>query len=377
MKICQLCSAHDINDSRVFQRTCLTLEEAGYEVHLFAKAKGDSPFQLKNVNIHPVPQAATRVDRIRNRYQIARCAAELEPDIYHVHEPELLGPTLKHAGSKPVIWDVHEAYLEVILDREWIPKYLRKIVRLAWDAQERKLLPRCAGIISATDEVGRRYHQLHRNCVTVRNFPKLSSLNVVPFHLRQTDLCVFTGTIKENRGISETIKAFHLLALKGNHTKFIMAGACEKKYFKKIQAMIREYGLENSVKIFGKMTYEESIALASTSTIGLIPHLPYGNNLAAWPIKMMEYMGLGLPLIYSDLPSHHEIAGPNEIGIAIDARSPGCIADAIEQLAGNTNFLERAGANARQRALEALDWQIEKLKLLNFYEQIACRSLKT
>jgi glycosyltransferase involved in cell wall biosynthesis len=245
---------------------------------------------------------------------------------------------------------------------------------MAWDREERQLLPRCAGVITATDEVGRRYRDLHPLCMTIKNFPKLSELTVVPFALRRPDTCVFTGTIKENRGIREALLAFRILARKGRSINFFIAGMCEEKYLRTIKEYIREFDIEPLVKFFGKLTHEESISLASYSTLGLIPHLPYGNNMAAWPVKMMEYLGLGLPVIYSDLPSHMEIAGPREVGMTVDARRPECIAEAIETMIDNPRLLERAGENARQRALEALDWGGESKKLLRFYRTILAPS---
>ena len=85
--------------------------------------------------------------------QVAARAAALKPDLFHVHEPELLGPVIARAGSTPVIWDVHESYLDVLAERRWIPGFARPAARIAWNWRERRLVARCAGVVVVTERI--------------------------------------------------------------------------------------------------------------------------------------------------------------------------------------------------------------------------------
>ncbi|MBV8430039.1 MAG: glycosyltransferase, partial [Solirubrobacterales bacterium] len=111
-------------------------------------------------------------------------------------------------------------------------------------------------------------------------------------------------------------------------------------------------------------------ALLQRGGIGLVPQLPCGNNEAAWPIKMFEFMAAGLPLIYSDLPGHREIAGTVGAGIPVDPQRPEQIANAIEQLSSSPGLSQRLGEAGRLAVRERLNWDMERVKLLDLYREI-------
>src|SRR5215510_7527360 len=116
MRVCHVCSAHSVDDVRVFHRECVTLAEARYDVHLVATGKTANAYSSQGVTIHPLVEAQSRRERLARRVFVAEKAASLKPDLFHVHEPELLGPVIARAGARPVIWDVHESYLDVLVD---------------------------------------------------------------------------------------------------------------------------------------------------------------------------------------------------------------------------------------------------------------------
>ena len=129
-------------------------------------------------------------------------------------------------------------------------------------------------------------------------------------------------------------------------------------------------GIRDQVHYHGILSKAQSIALQQRGGIGLVPHLPFGNNEAAWPIKMFEFMAAGLPLIYSNLPSHHEIAGTLGAGIPVDPEKPEQIACAIEQLVSNHDLAQRLGEAGMRTVREKFNWNIERAKLLNLYREL-------
>jgi hypothetical protein len=129
MKVCHVCNAHSVDDGRVFHRACVSSADAGYEVHLFAAGDGTEAYCHRGVTIHPLPKCHSRTERLVRRSRVAQMAADLEPDLFHVHEPELLGSVIRFAKSRPVIYDVHESYLDVLKERDWIPKWLKPFAR--------------------------------------------------------------------------------------------------------------------------------------------------------------------------------------------------------------------------------------------------------
>jgi glycosyltransferase involved in cell wall biosynthesis len=296
-------------------------------------------------------------------------AAQLEPDLFHVHEPELLGPVIARAGTRPVIWDVHEAYLDVLKDRYWIPRGLRKLACIVWDRRERQLVRRCAGVIAATDLVARRYYELHQKVVVVANYPDMTFLeDRLPVE-RDYKRCVYTGVIAPNRGVRQILLALGLLKQKGVDVVFELAGdPITEEYLRALMDEANQLGIQDRVIYHGLLPKNQVMALQQNAGIGLVPHLPYGNNMMAWPVKMFEFMAMELPMVYSDLPTHREIATGS--GIAVDPTKPEQIAEAIERLVKNPNMARQMGKAGRCAIQERFNWNRECIKLFDLYQSV-------
>ena len=203
------------------------LAEAGYEVHLFAVSRRTDVYRERGVFVHPLPESRSRRERFARRFQVARMAADLKPDLFHVHEPELLGGVIARAQSKPVIYDVHESYLDVLQEREWVPNWLRPSMRFAWDKWERRLVRRCAGVVVTTERIARRYCQFHGKVEVISNYPDLSGLEDLTPVDRDGKTCVFAGGLSPDRGLSQVLSALSILKGRGLLVPLALAGRAE------------------------------------------------------------------------------------------------------------------------------------------------------
>ena len=371
MRVCHVCSGHGADDGRVFHRECVALAEAGYDVHLIAKAPGDRPYRDHGVMVHPLAEPGSRLRRLIRRTRVARMAARLDPDLFHVHEPELLGPVIARAGARPVIWDVHESYLDILMNRHWIPRWLRPIARRAWDARERQLVRRCAGVVVAMEPIANRYRAIHERVELVANYPEIVWDPQLPNPERNFLACLFTGTIAPNRGISQVLAALALLKARNLKVPLELAGRpMTDGYLCDLLQEADRLGIRDQVHYHGILSKAQTIALQQRGGIGLVPHLSGGNNEAAWPVKLFEFMAAGLPLIYSDISRHREIAGTLCAGIPVDPEKPEQFACAIEQLVSNHGLAQRLGEAGMRTVREKFNWNIERAKLLNLYREL-------
>ena len=111
-KVCHLTSVHKRYDARIFQKMCCSLVKNGYDVTLLVM--DDLPDEVKDgvKIIAASSKPKNRVDRlIHSDRKLYRKALELDCDLYHFHDPELLGIGLKlKKQGKKVIYDSHEDY---------------------------------------------------------------------------------------------------------------------------------------------------------------------------------------------------------------------------------------------------------------------------
>jgi glycosyltransferase involved in cell wall biosynthesis len=371
MRVCQVCNGHSADDGRVFHRTCVSLVEAGYEVHLFAVGKGKEAYYHRGVTIHPLPRCQKRSERLMRCSRVAQKAAALKPDLFHVHEPELLGAVIRCAKSRPVIYDVHESYLDVLKERHWIPKWLKPLVRVAWDRRERQLVSRCAGVVVVTERIAQRYNRFHEKVRVVSNYPDLSQIEDLPAVKRDGKTCVFAGVLRPDRGLAQILAALAMLKERGLAVSLALAGpVLSKEYLCSLWYEADRLGIRELVDYYGVLSKDEAMTFQQRAGIGLAPNLPVGNSLAGVPTKLLECMALGLPVVFSDFPSFREIAGASGAGIAVDPTKPEQIANAIEHLIRNPTLALQMGEAGKRAVRERFNWSVERVKLLDLYRDI-------
>ena len=304
-------------------------------------------------------------------------AAALKPDLFHVHEPDLLGPAIAVAGVRPVIWDVHESYLDVIMERTWIPRYLRPAVRRAWDWKERRMVRRCAAVIAVTEPIAKRYRDLGAEVEIVANVPDLSEWRQLPPIPRDGATCVFTGAIRQDRGLVEVVQAISILKERGVTARLDLAGPTYPWLISQLLDEAERRGIGGQVKYHGILAVDDAQKLAHASSIGIVTYLPIGNNMAGWPTKLFEYMAHGLPLVYSEFPMYRAVAEPGGAGIAVDPTSAEAVADAIERSVRDPELARRMGEAGKRAVMERFNWENEKSKLLNVYRRVLAKGQST
>ncbi len=371
MRICHVCNGHTVDDGRVFHRACCELAKAGYEVHLLAQGSGTKAYEEKGVIIHPLPKSESRRQRYTRASRVAQLAADLKPDLFHVHEPDLLGPVTARAGSRPVIYDVHEIYLGLLRSSDWIPKWVRPLIVFTWDQWERRLVRRCAGVVLATKLQGPRYSLLHDNVRVVANYPDLEGNKELPAIERDGVTCVFAGVLRPDRGISQMLRALACLKERGLLVSLALAGIpLSDKFLTSLWDEAKALGIKEQVQYYGILSKREALLFQHKASIGLIADLPYDYFMGAVPTKLMECMSMGLPVVCSDLPLYREVGGETGAAIMVDPTNPEQIADAIESLVRNPALARQMGEAGREAVRNRFNWQAESKKLLDLYHQL-------
>ena len=140
ISIIHLTSAHTRNDTRIFLKMCISLaKNKNFSVSfIVADGKGD---EIKN-NVKIVDVGAKVGGRIlrmtKTVKKIFEKAVELNSDVYHLHDPELIpiGLKLKKLGKK-VVFDSHEDVGKDIISKDWIPYIIRKFVSITYNSYEK------------------------------------------------------------------------------------------------------------------------------------------------------------------------------------------------------------------------------------------------
>lgn len=367
VKVCHLTSVHKSSDVRIFQKECVSLANA-FDVYLIAR--GNS---RKEANVKVIGVGNDNVGRISRMLittkKMYKKALEIDADIYHIHDPELLPYAMKlHKKGKKVIFDSHEYTFEQIMIKEYIPLFLRKIIAKIYYNYESKITKRIDAVIfPCSFENKNPFEGRAKNTVYINNVPILSGENKMTDATENSSKITFcyVGGLTESRGVTNLLKAYQSTQKKYS---LILAGPLSAEYEKKL----RDEGLLNGVDYRGVCTREEVMGIYSESHVGISNLLNVGQypKIGTFPTKVFEYMSCGLAVIVSDYPFARDILTDEDIGILIDPSKPEELAIAMENIAKDPNKIKDMGNRGRKLVEERYNWAIESEKLFELYEKI-------
>ncbi len=361
-KVCHITTVHNAKDTRIFQKECVSLAKHGFDTHLIVanqKSEIDQGIQIHNIT----STTSGRLQRMRKTTQIAfEKAMEIDAEIYHFHDPELLpvGIKLKKKGKK-VIYDTHEDVPRQILSKYYIPSIVRPVIAKVFEIYENRIAAKMDAIITATPFIRDRFLKINPNTVDVNNYPIFEKFNIENPKEKTHDIC-YVGLMSKIRGIEEMIRM-----LEFTDAKMTLIGEFQSK---EEEEFIKSLPTWKKVNFLGKMNRKEVAEILSQSKMGIVIFHPEPNHINAQPNKIFEYMAASLPIVTSDFPLWKSIVTKHNAGVCANPLKPREIAKAINVLLENEEQSIQMGKNGQQAVQDVFNWKQEEKKLIKLYQQI-------
>ncbi len=363
-KVCHLTSAHTRYDIRIFQKECISLCDAGYDVSLVV-ADGLGYEVKEGIKIYDVGKKNGRIKRFtQTTKNVYNKAIQINSDIYHFHDPELMfwGNKLLKKGKK-VIYDIHEDLPSQIFSKKYLNKFVRGVLSWGIKIIENNYAKRYTKLIVVTSKIKERFLKLNPQTYIINNYPITKELQTnTRYEDKFNEIC-YIGNITEKRGIHEIIESLKyskiLLNLAGNF------------YNHELQAKVEQLPGWEKVKFHGFVDRLEARSLLARSKVGLVLFKPERNHIYAQPNKLFEYMSAGIPVLASNFTLWKKLIEENNCGICVDPLKPRDIAEAINFLIANEEKAKLMGENGKKAIKNKYNWENEKEKLLTIYARLS------
>lgn len=175
---------------------------------------------------------------------------------------------------------------------------------------------------------------------------------------------LFHGSVTENRGLAECLRALKLLD--GEEIKWTIVASGGDAYLKQLKSIAEEIEILHRVEFLDDVDYQEIPKFIARADLCVMtyPALKYWEGNV--PIKLLEYMAMEKPVICTDLKVFREITRSNPSTVFIKNNEPETIAQGIRYAMSHKDHLARQGRCARRIAREEYSWSTISYALHNF-----------
>jgi glycosyltransferase involved in cell wall biosynthesis len=366
-KIVHFTTVHSAFDVRIFYRECRALAQSGYEVTEIAP--GDSNEKVDGVDIIAIRKPGGRLLRpLLGAWAAYRRAAAQHADLYHFHDPELipLGLLLRSQGHR-VIYDVHENVANDILDKHWIPGWLRPGVSRLAAFLERLAARAFSGIVAAAPELADGFRCLNPNVISVENFPLADEFpEPIDATRFRSGIVVNFGGVTPLRVTRELVQAMGLLPAEVP-ARLVLAGAADS------QALVEEISRLPGwarVEYRGMVVRATMLSLLAGAAAAVVLYSEVPNHMDVRSNRLFESMAAGLPVITSNFPKWRELIEGAQCGLTVNPASPAEIAAALRYLLTHPEEAVAMGRRGRQLFKERFNWEQETPKMVSLYQRL-------
>ena len=357
-----------VTDQRV-NKSCLTLQKAGFEVLLVGRRQRKSP---------PMDERPYQSHRMKLLFEkgplfyaefnsrlflfllFHRCNCLLSNDL------DTLLPNfwISKLKSVKLIYDSHEYFTEV-------PELVgRPRVQRVWKRIEEYIVPKLPEMITVCQSIADLFHKKYGLKVhVIRNIPMRAMLpapasrDEVGLDPNKHVLVLQGSGINIHRGSEELVDAMAYL----DDCQLVIIGGGDVLPI--LKEKVEANNWEDRVKFFPRMPYQKMMAITQLAELGFTldkdTNLNYRFSL---PNKLFDYIQAGVPVVASHLTEIERIITHYNIGTFIENHEPRTIADTIKNALNDEKKLAEWKNNLIFAAQE-LCWENEEAVLLKIYEK--------
>jgi glycosyltransferase involved in cell wall biosynthesis len=283
--------------------------------------------------------------------------------------PALLRIRRRHRDRVAVVHETHDFYVTV----HHLPSRSLSAYRRMW--AERSLLPRTDGLLCIT-EFQRALYQEHFPDLPIVAWPlgcTTQRESTPPEERRGQRRAVYLGHTHRRKGLDLILGMASRLREAG--VQFEILGGYREKAVR-LDAAVRAAGVDANVQA---TPFLEPAAmherLSREFSVGLVPlEDTFYNRYLTCPVKALDCLAHGIPIVGSDLPSIRAVAG--SAAVFCPPGDAGAFARGILELLEDARTYEAACRASRERAAE-LSWDARAEAIATFGESLFQRRSRT
>ncbi|MFG2006396.1 glycosyltransferase family 4 protein [Spirillospora sp. NPDC048911] len=183
---------------------------------------------------------------------------------------------------------------------------------------------------------------------------------------------VYVGALQPWQGLDVLLRAFTRLADLPDLRLVICSSVAERRA-KPLRRLAERLGVDGRIDWRFTLPHHEVAAWLANAEVSVAPLTGCARNLdqGCAPLKVLESMAAGTPVVASDLPAVRELMTDGEHGRLVPADRPAPLARAIRILLEYPDQARAMGERAQRRIADGLTWPHSRERLAGVYRTIA------
>lgn len=182
---------------------------------------------------------------------------------------------------------------------------------------------------------------------------------------------LYAGTMSAWQGVSIAIEALALYC-RDYPARLTLVGPVRSHQRRDLLQQAWQLGVADRVSLLDAVPKSELATLHREADVIVAPLMANDRNLVqgCCPLKVLEAMASGTPLIASDLPVVRELATNNSEALLVRPGSGKAIKDGMLRLRSEWNLANRLGTSARTRVEREFCWSRAQNALIESYQEL-------
>jgi len=185
---------------------------------------------------------------------------------------------------------------------------------------------------------------------------------------------IYFGTLSPWQGVNLAIEALALLN-RDIPVYLTVIGQVRNDQIKMLKQLAFKLEVADKLKILEPITQQELVKYIHAADIILAPLTPNERNLVqgCCPLKILEGMATGTPVIASDLPVVRELGEDGVHFLLVKPGSAKAIKDAVLHLQSEPELASQLATNARRRIEQHYTWKLAGEALIAAYTELGIK----
>ncbi len=303
-----------------------TLEVETFDTLNFYRSKGSKFWQSL-----PIFRQAWTVASLKS--SLEKCILELKPDVLHIHSPVLNGIAALSLAKKhhiPIVYEIRAFWEDAAVDHgTQSASSLRYKISRALESymikKAKHVTTICQGLKS--DLLGRGLDEkkitVIPNAVDIKDFSKqkvnqsLKQSLIDTYQLKDKYIFGFIGSFYGYEGLDLFVDAIAQMRHQlGRFAVLLVGGGPQEKLLK---AQIERLDLGAVIHLVGRVPHSDVVTYYDLCDLCVYPRKKMRLTDLVTPLKPLEAMSRGVPVLASDVGGHKELILSNETGFLFEA----------------------------------------------------------